>query len=113
MSRSSTMNLPSPIQAYYDADRRGDGEALIRSFAPDAVVEDEGQTYVGREAIAVWWRETKEKYQTLVEPLEMKNDDDVTQVNAKVTGQFPGSPAKINFVFRLYGDQITTLEIGA
>ena len=46
------MNLPSPIQAYFDADRSSDGEALIRAFAPDAVVEDEGRTYVGRQAIS-------------------------------------------------------------
>jgi len=107
------MNLPSPIQAYFDADRRSDGEALIRAFAPDAVVKDEGQTYVGRQIIAKWWRETKEKYQTVVEPLEIRDEDDVTKVSAKVTGQFPGSPALINFAFRLSDDQIANLDITA
>ena len=29
------------------------------------------------------------------------------------TGHFPGSPAMINFAFRLNGDQITNLEIAA
>ncbi len=57
------MNLPSPIQAYFDADERSDGEALIQAFAPDAVVKDEGHTYAGHQAIGAWWRETKDKYQ--------------------------------------------------
>ena len=57
------MNLPSPIQAYFDADKSNDGEALIRAFAPDAVVKDEGRSHAGRQAIAAWWRETKAKYQ--------------------------------------------------
>ena len=35
------------------------------------------------------------------------------QVSAKVIGQFPGSPAIINFVFRLSCDQITSLDITA
>ena len=107
------MKLPSPIQAYFDADRSSDGEALIRAFAPDDVVEDEGRTYVGRQAIAEWWSETKERYQTVIEPLEIRDEDYVTKVRAKVIGQFPGSPAIINFAFRLSCDQITNLDITA
>jgi hypothetical protein len=37
----------------------------------------------------------------------------MTKVRARVTGQFPGSPAMLTFVFRLEGEQITRLEIGA
>ena len=87
------MNLPSPIRTYFDADESNDGEALIHAFAPDAVVNDEGQSYAGRQAIGAWWREAKAKYQHVIEPLEMDEMDDVTKVRAKVTGQFPGSPA--------------------
>jgi ketosteroid isomerase-like protein len=107
------MNLPMPIQAYFDADRNRDREALTRVFAPDAVVEDEGRTHVGRQAIAAWWKETKEKYQTVMEPLETRVGDDATTVSVKVTGQFPGSPAVINFAFRLSGDQLASLKITA
>ena len=34
------MHLPSPIQTYFDADVRGDRDALIAAFAPDASVRD-------------------------------------------------------------------------
>ena len=107
------MNLPSPIQAYFDADERSDGEALIQAFAADAIVKDEGRTYAGHQAISAWWRETKDKYQTVLEPLEVSDEDDVATVRARVTGQFPGSPAMISFMFRLNGDRISRLDIEA
>jgi hypothetical protein len=34
-------------------------------------------------------------------------------VIAKVTGEFPGSPANLTYVFRLMGDKIAALKIGA
>ena len=37
------MKLPSPIRAYFDADKSNEGVALVHAFAPDAVVNDEGQ----------------------------------------------------------------------
>jgi ketosteroid isomerase-like protein len=107
------MDLPSPIQAYLDADRSRDDKAIIDAFARDAVVKDEGRSYAGHQAIGAWWRETKEKYQTVMEPLEMNEEGGVTTVTIKVTGRFPGSPALIHFAFRLDGARITNLEITA
>jgi hypothetical protein len=107
------MNLPSPIQTYFDADRRSDGDALIHTFAPDAVIRDEGRSYAGRQAIGTWWREAKLKYRQVIEPLALVEKDAVTSVRARVSGHFPGSPATLTFSFRLEGDQITGLEIGA
>ena len=107
------MNLPSPIQTYFDADKRNDGEALVHSFAPDAVVKDEGQSHAGRQAIDAWWRDVKAKYQHVLEPLDVAEKNDVSRVRTKVTGQFPGSPVTLTFAFRLKGNQITSLEIGA
>ena len=107
------MNLPFPIQTYFDADRRSDGAALVHAFSPDAVVTDEGQTHAGRQAIDAWWRGGKTRYQHVIEPLEAAGQGDVRNVRARVTGQFPGSPAVLTFAFRLEGDQITGLEVGA
>ena len=55
----------------------------------------------------------KAKYQHVIEPLEVAEKDDVTKVRTKVTGQFPGSPVTLTFAFRLKGDQIAGLDIGA
>ena len=48
------MNLPSPIQAYFEADKDPAGTAPASAFAIDAVVKDEGKMHVGRKAIAAW-----------------------------------------------------------
>jgi hypothetical protein len=107
------MNLPSSIQTYFDADKNNDGEALVDAFVPDAVVKDEGHSHAGRHGIDAWWRAAKAKYQHVIEPLDIGKKDDVTKVRAKVTGKFPGSPVTLKFAFRLKGDQIAGLEIGA
>ena len=98
------MILFFPIQAYFDGDNRNDGDALIRTFAPDAVVKDEGRSHAGRQAIHAWWQNAKTKYQHAVEPLDVTGKGDLLRVRARVTGQFPGSPAMLTFAF---------LEIGA
>lgn len=107
------MILPPPIQAYFDADRCNDGAALVAAFASDAMVKDEGRSHVGRHAIEAWRREAKEKYQHVVEPLDWAEEHDAHRVRAKVTGDFPGSPATLSFAFRLQGERIAYLEIGA
>ncbi|SDP38103.1 SnoaL-like domain-containing protein [Filomicrobium insigne] len=107
------MHLPPAIQAYFDADKAHDGESLIQAFAPDAVVRDEGQLYAGHQAIVAWWRHAKAKYQHTAEPIDMDRKSDVTEVRARVTGQFPGSPATLKFAFRIEGDRVVDLEIGA
>ena len=107
------MNLPSPIQTFFDADQRHDGEALINVFTSDALVKDEGRSYPGRQAIDAWWRASKIKYQHVTEPLEAAEKGDVMKVRARVSGQFPSSPATLIFAFRIKGDQITSLDISA
>lgn len=105
------MILPSPILAYIDADKRNDGGALIDAFSPDAVVRDDGQSHVGRDAIGAWWRMAKARYRHKIEPLEVTEMGDTANLLAKVTGQFPGSPATMTFAFRIEGNRITGLEI--
>jgi hypothetical protein len=59
-----------------------DLQALADCFAADATVRDEGQTMKGLKAI----------------------------VSTKLTGDFPGSPITLDFVFTLKGGKIAALE---
>lgn len=107
------MHLPQAIRAYFDADGGGEVGRLLQSFAADAVVKDEGAFHVGHLAIASWWRAAKARYGHKAEPLEAEAGGGTTRVRARVTGNFPGSPATLAFAFRLEGDRIARLEIGA
>lgn len=104
-------NLPKPIARYIAAVNRGDIEALAECFAGNAVVRDENQTMEGLAAITRWMAETKEKYQNTMEPLASVPKEGQTIVTNRLSGNFPGSPIELEFVFTLNGDKITSLEI--
>ena len=104
-------NLPTPIAIYIAAENRGDTETLAQCFAEDAVVRDEGKTNEGLAAIKQWKAETKRKYQHTVEPLALVQKDGRIIVTNRLTGNFPGSPIELEFVFTLDGNKITSLEI--
>jgi len=106
-----SVDLPTPIAIYIAAENRDDTDALDRCFAKDAVVRDEGQTIEGLAAIKQWKAETKKKYQHTIEPLASAQKDDKTIITNRLTGNFPGSPIELEFIFKLDGNKITSLEI--
>src|SRR5438477_3649296 len=102
-------NLPIPIATYIAAANQGEAEALAQCFAEDAIVRDEGRTIEGLAAIKQWKAETKKKYQHTVEPLASAQKDGKTIVTNRLTGNFPGSPIELEFVFGLAGNKIVSL----
>lgn len=105
------MHLPDPIQTYFAARFPQDGDALAAAFAPDAIVHDEGQVHRGPEEIRTWWQASKERYRPRAEPLDVTEAAEKTVVRARISGDFPGSPAVLSFTFGLAGDRIADLEI--
>jgi hypothetical protein len=105
------VDLPPPIAAYIAAENRGDMDALADCFAKDAVVRDESKTIKGLAAIKQWKAETTRKYQHKIEPLTLAYEEDKIVVNNRLTGNFPGSPIELEFVFTLEGYKIVSLEI--
>lgn len=107
------MDLPLPIQSYFDADQQPDGRQLLRLFAPDAVVQDEGKSHRGHPAITDWWQRAKQKYDHHAVPFEVTSNDGSVSARAMVTGNFPSSPAALTYTFRLEAQRIAALEITA
>ena len=95
--------LPDTLRRYFAAQNRHDVEAMAECFAPDAGVRDEGHTYIGREAIRRWKVETIAKYGIRIEPLTATDQAGTLTVTARVTGNFPGSPADLMYDFALDG----------
>ncbi|WP_213737558.1 nuclear transport factor 2 family protein [Bradyrhizobium sp. dw_411] len=106
------MKLPPAIEIYFAADRRMDASALTSNFAANAKVTDEGVVHSGHDQIRDWWLAAKAKYQYIAEPIEVTRDGTRITVRCRVSGQFPNSPATIDFAFTLSGDKISNLEIG-
>jgi len=103
--------LPAPIATYIAVGNGGDTKALAECFAESAVVRDEGQTIKGLIAIKQWMAETKRKYQHTIEPIALAEEESKTIVTNRLTGNFPGSPIELEFVFTLDADKITSFEI--
>jgi SnoaL-like domain len=104
-------NLPKPIALYIAAENSGDANLFDQCFAENAVVKDEDQTIEGLAAIKKWKAETKQKYQHTVDPLAFVQKEGKTIITNRLTGNFPGSPIELEFVFTLEGDKIVSLEV--
>jgi hypothetical protein len=104
------LNLPEPIAGYFEADRRG-ADAVARCFTKDGVVRDEGHTYTGVAAIEKWKAGTSAQYSYIAEPFALEKKDGKHMVTSRVSGDFPGSPVNLQFVFTLERGKIATLEI--
>ena len=105
----NTLTLPEPIAEYFAAEHNP--EALARCFTADAVVKDDGHTYTGIDAIKAFMAEASAKYNATTVPFALDEDGSLRIVRARVTGNFPGSPADLTYRFGLKRGLIGSLEI--
>jgi hypothetical protein len=104
-------NLPKPIAVYVSAENSGNASLFDQCFAENATLRDENEIHNGLAEIKKWKAETKRKYQHTVDPLRIVERDGKFTVTNRLTGNFPGSPIELEFVFTLAGDKIVSLEI--
>jgi hypothetical protein len=104
-------NLVGPVANYIAAANAQDIEAVAGNFSEGAVVRDEGQDRRGVAAIRQWALEVSRKYRATVEPLHVGQTGCETTVTGRVSGDFPGSPVDLHYVFTLDGKKIGRLEI--
>ncbi len=108
----NTPQLPAPLAAYFDGVNSRDIHAALIPFADDAVVKDEGAQRRGRPAIREWIEETTAKYQPVVEVTQVEALPGKTTATGRVSGNFPGSPIELQYLFTLEAGKIVSLEIG-
>ena len=109
------IQLPKPIQTYYDATNAADREAFLAAFAQDAVVIDEGTEKCGHEAIRAWGEKSHFADNLSLAVTRAIEKDGQTIVTAKADGDFDKTglpdPCLLDFAFTLDGDKIKRLEI--
>jgi len=106
-----SLELPKPVATYLAAVKARDAEMLALCFADDAVVHDEDRDHRGLDAIKSWKQETDAKYRYVAEPLDASVDGNIVRLHVRLTGDFPGSPVELDYLFTLANDKITSLEI--
>jgi ketosteroid isomerase-like protein len=105
------LNVPEPVAAYLAAEEAKDADALSRCFTEDGTVHDEELSYRGRDSIRQWKQAADGKYRYLLQTVNVQTFGDLVTVRARLTGDFPGSPAELDHIFKLSNDKIASLEI--
>jgi hypothetical protein len=109
-ARRMTQQFPKPVELYFASDNGNDPNDLDLCFAADATVRDEGHTHAGLDAIKRWKSATK-KYGHTIEPVQAEERDGRIVVKGRVSGNFPGSPVILEFIFLVTDGKIKALEI--
>ncbi len=105
------LNLPKPLETYFEAANAQDREAFISCFADDAFVRDEGKGHKGHDAIAKWNANAIQKYNCSYKVLSCEPTADGALVTANVSGTFPGSPIELTYSFIIEDNLIKEMGI--
>ena len=107
-------NQEKLVDRYFALAPAADPEPYFAQFSPDAVVEDEGVTYRGVDAIRSW-RAVVPEVSYDVQGVERRGVDAVADeyvARAEISGEFPGSPVVLTFLFAFTEDgRVATLAI--
>ena len=106
------ITLPAVLQTYFDS-KGSDLEATLACFADSAVVWDNGEDLVlrGIDEIREWMSGRVAGYKLTSEIVSSEEQDGRLVVGVVVSGDFPGSPYKFEYGFKLAGDKIVELAI--
>ena len=104
--------LPDVVSRYFERDRDRDIDSIVNLFADDATVIDEGEERHGTAAIRAWQNGAASKYTYTTEITTTKAlGPDRYLVTGRLTGNFPGGTADLNWDFTIAGQRITRLVI--
>jgi ketosteroid isomerase-like protein len=107
-----TAQLPATILAYLAAHAAGEADAAVRTFAPTALVVDEGHRYRGTREVLEFLRKAGSQFTYTTELVGAERVDDAHWVAVnRLEGDFPGGVAQLRYRFTLVDDLITELAI--
>jgi hypothetical protein len=104
--------LPPVVADFFRAHNTGQTDDFKQLFTDDALVSDESHEYRGA-AIKAWIDGAIAKYKPVAHVTNLTEMGEQIIAAARVTGNFPGSPAQIRYRFTLRNGKIAALAIGA
>ena len=103
--------LPTPIVDYVEANAQLDVDGMLKPFAADAVVHDNGAVHQGHAEIKALLEEAVIPAKAIFTPDTVRHENDQVVVEGPGHGDFPGSPIRFTYRFTLEGGAIKALEI--
>lgn len=105
-----SMNLPTPIVDYLEANARLDIDGMLKPFQHDAFFIDNGKRFKGQAAIRRLFAEEVIPVKAIFTPDTAREEGGDVVVEGRAHGDFPGSPLRFTYRFTLADGAIKTLE---
>lgn len=105
--------LPKPIADYVEANARLDVDGMLKPFAADVVVLDNGGRHDGLAELRTLLEEAVIPVRAIFTPDTVRHEEGEVVVEGPGHGDFKGSPIRFTYRFVLEGDSIKRLEITA
>lgn len=105
------IDLPKPIADFVAANARLDVDGMVKPFAPDAVLLDNGKRFEGHASVRTLFELEVVPVKAIFTPDIVRHEAGRVVVEGPAHGTFAGSPLRFTYDFTLEGDAIKALEI--
>jgi ketosteroid isomerase-like protein len=105
------IDLPKPIADFVAANARLDVDGMVKPFAPDAVILDNGKRFEGHASVRALFEHEVVPVKAIFTPEIARHAAGRVVVERPAYGTFPGSPLRFTYGFTLEKDAIKALEI--
>ncbi|MBL9102609.1 MAG: nuclear transport factor 2 family protein [Myxococcales bacterium] len=106
-----TPALPKPIAEYVEANARLDVDGMLKPFAADALVLDNGRRHEGHAELRTLLEVAVVGARAVFTPDTVRHEEGQVVVEGPAHGDFKGSPLRFTYRFSLADDAIKALEI--
>lgn len=106
-----TPALPKPIAAYVEANARLDVNGMLKPFAAEAVLLDNGKRHEGHAELRTLFEDEVIAVRAIFTPDAARDEDGQVVVEGLAHGDFKGSPIRFTYRFTLENDAIKELGI--
>src|SRR4029453_6648785 len=103
--------LPKPIAEYVKANAQLDVDGMLKPFAPDAVLLDNGRRHEGHAELRTLFEDEVIPVKAIFTPDAVRHEGGQVVVEGPAHGDFKGSPLRFTYRFTLENDAIKALEI--
>jgi ketosteroid isomerase-like protein len=104
-------SLPKPIADFVEANARLDVDGMLKPFAADALLVDNGHRHAGVAEIRTLFEDEVVAVKAIFTPDSFRRENGKVVVEGPAHGDFKGSPIRFTYDFTLENDAIKTLEI--
>ena len=104
------IELPKPVADFIEANARLDVNGMLKPFARDAVILDNGKRFEGQAEVRKLFEDEVVPVRAIFTPDAIRHEDGQVVLEGPAHGDFKGSPIRFTYRFTLASGAIKTLE---